>query len=411
MIKKISILAAVLLFFGAGVHIYSSTIVIKGGEIHTMDGKVIKAGIILIREGKIAEIGEGIPIPEEAEVIQADGFILYPGFIAPAYLSASEDIKNFESFSPDATALDRFDFYGDYTRYLGGGVTSVYVSTARNRLISGKGAVVKLGNGKRESTVVKKEASLTVNFGTSPLLPPMVDIFPAPINPENPIIPSRRQFPSSILGAFWVLNELFRFEPYSGSMAKYMENISASLKKAQEQKMPLMVRCQKATDIYWAVKLAQNLKMPLIIHGAAEAFKLVDVLKENNVYVVAEAFVRPNGIFPKEEFLAEEGVPVYEKNIPTLIKEGITVAITPDSDKYLPDLLWVANYFRKYGISEDKLIETLTINPALILNVKDRIGSLEKGKDADILFFQKKSGALLPRLKKVMIEGRIVYED
>ena len=411
MTKKIFILLTVLLLFGAGNHMFSRTVVIQGGEIHTMEGKVFKTGVILIKDGKIVEVGEEVEVPEDAEVIQAEGFILYPGFIAPAYLTAPGDIKNFESYSPDVSVLDRFDLYGDYTRYLSGGVTSVYIATAPNRLVSGRGAVVKLGDGKRESTVIKKEAALSVNLNRGALLPPMVDIFPAPITPENPITPSRKQYPSSVLGAFWILNGLFRFEPYSGDLSKYMENISAALKKVKEQKMPLIIRCQKASDIYRAVALAQSIKMPLIIYGAAEAYKLVDILKKNNVSVVAEAFVRPNGIFPREEFVAEEGVSVNLRNIPTLIKEGIPVAITADGDRYLPDLLWIANYFRKFGVSGEKLLQTITINPARMFQVEDRTGSLKRGKDADILFLQKERGRLLPRLKKVMIEGRIVYED
>ena len=207
------------------------------------------------------------------------------------------------------------------------------------------------------------------------------------------------------------MQELFRFDPYSGDLAKYMENISSSLKKTQKQELPLIMRCQKAVDIYRAVELATILKMPLIIQGAAEAYKLVDTLKKNNVSVIVDAYVRPNGFFPREESLTEKKIRINLKGIPALIKEGITVGITPKDEVYLPDLLWIIQYFRRDGVSEEELIKTITINPAQILGVDDRIGSLEKGKDADILFFKRERGKPLPQLKKVMIEGKIVHEE
>lgn len=410
MFKKVLILFCLILFLGIGTHTISKTIAIRGGEIHTMSGEILEGGVILIKEGKIVEIGADVQIPEDAEVIQAEGFILYPGFIAPYSLLASYGIKNYESFSPDVCVLDRFDFHGDYTRYLAGGVTSVYLATAQNRLVSGKGAIVKLSGKESKSTVVKSGAALNVNFGKSSLFPPPMTIFPAPVSPENPITPSKKQFPSSSLGAFWAIQEIFRFDPYSGDLAKYMENISASLKKAQEKKMPLIMRCQKAVDIYRAVEAAKMLNLPLIIQGGAEAHKLVDLLKKNNVSVIAEAFVRPNGSYSGDKMESEEDAHVCPRNIPALIKAGIPVAICPDSDKYLTDLLWVCQYYKKYGISEEELVKAITINPARMFGVQERIGCLQKGGDADILFFLRERGKSLPELKKVMIEGRIVYE-
>lgn len=409
--NKVLIIFGILLLFCGGTQLLGKTVVIRGGEIHTMDGKVIRSGVIVIQDGKISEIGESVRVPEQAEVIQAEGFVLYPGFIAPSCLLVSEEIKDFESISPDSSALDRFNFYKDYTLYLAGGITSVYAAMPANRLIPGRGAVVKLAKGLLGSQIVKKEASLSVNLGKRALLPPMTDIFPAPVSPENPLTPSIKQFPSAVLGAFWAVQGLFRFEPYSGDLIRYMENISSSLSKAKEKKLPLIIHCQKAADIHLAVELAGILDMPLIIHGAAEAHKLADTLKKNNVSVIAEAHVRPNGFFPREESLTDEWIRIDLKGIPALIKEGITVGITPEDDAYLPDLFWVTQYFRRYGVSEEELIKTITINPARMFGVDDRIGSLEIGKDADILFFKRDSGKPLQVLKKVMIEGKIVHEE
>jgi len=410
MIKKVLSVILLALFLGASSQISAETIVIRGGEIQTMTGQILKEGMILIKEGKIVEIGEKIPLPQEAKIIEAEGFILYPGFMAPSFLPASEELVNFESFSPDSLALDRIDFSADYTDYLSGGVTSIYVEMPRNRLISGRGAIVKLGGGDREISIVKKEAALSLNLGKGSILPPLINIFPAPIRTENPIVSSQKQFPSSALGAFWTIHQLFRFSSFSGDLAKYMEAISLSLREAQEQKLPLIISCQRAVEIFEAVELAKILRMPLIIHGGAEAYRVADILKENNVSVLADSFARPNGTYPQEELMAKDEGRAELENIPILIRKGIVLAIRPDEEKYLPDLLWVAEYYQKYGFSETDLLKTITINPARIFGIENRIGSLEKGKDADIVFFQKEKGKPLPELRKVMIEGIMAYE-
>jgi hypothetical protein len=394
----------------AGIPLFGKTIAVKGGEIHTMEGEVINPGTILIQEGKIVEIGRDVQVPEDAEILEASGYILYPGFMAPSGFFGAVELKNFESFTPDASALDRFDFLGDYSLYLKGGVTTAYVAMPSDRIISGRGAIVRLSPGGTDSAVLKAEVSLCVSLEKEAVLPPMTDIFPAPVSAENPLVPSLKQYPSSNLGAFWLLNELFRFDVYSGDLARYFQNISDSLKQAREQGLPLLIRCQDVSSIRQAVLLSQTLGMRLIIQGGAEASLLADLIKEKDVSIIAEADVRPNGIWPDEDSGSEDKDWRNLQNIVSLIQQGIPVAITAVDEKYLPELFWVTQYFQKFGIGQEELIKTITINPAKIFGLEDRIGSLAKGKDADILFFKKETGLPLPQLQKVMSEGRMVYE-
>ncbi len=408
---KISAWACLVFFLWGGFPLFGKTIVIRGGEIHTMEGKIINSGIILIREGKIVEIGPDVRIPEDAEVVEASGYILYPGFVAASGRFGSSEIKNFESFTPDASALDRFDFLGDYTPYLKGGVTSGFVAMSSDRIISGKGAFVRLGSQGVESAVLKAGAALCINLGKEAVLPPMTDIFPAPVSVENPLFPSLRQYPSSSLGAFWLLNELFSFGSYSGDLARYYQNISDNLKQTRDQGLPLIVRCQEASAIRQAVLLARTLGVRLIIQAGAEASESIELIKEREVSIIAEADIRPNGAWPDEDSASGDKLRKNLANIAALIREGIPVAITASEEKYLPELFWISQYFQKFGFPEEELIKTITINPAKVFGLDGRIGSLAKGKDADILFFKKEPGLPLPRLKKVMSEGRMVYEE
>lgn len=410
-ISKMAACAGLFLLLCGGLGIFGKTVAIRGGEIHTMEGEIWVSGTILIRDGKIVAIGEEVPVPEDAEIIEAGGYILYPGFFASSGLFTPDELKNFESFTPDVSAADRFDFHGDYARYLRGGVTSGFVAMPANRIISGKGMIVKLGSGGKMSLMLKKEAALSINLGKDAVLPPMTDIFPAPVSVENPLVPSIKQFPSSSLGAFWLLNELFRPDPFSGDLARYFQNAANSLKESQDQGLPLIVRCQGAADIHLAIHFAQSVKMPVIIQGAAETHKMIDILKKSNIPVIAEADLGPNRHGISEDLKDNRNWQNRMKNIPTLIQQGVLVAIAVVDEKGLPDLFWITQYFQRYGIDPDELIKTITINPAKIFGLEDRVGSLANGKDADILFFKKETGAPLPALKKVMSQGQIVYEE
>jgi hypothetical protein len=410
-IKAGCFFTGLLLLLGGGICAFGNTVAISGAEIHTMNGRIWETGTILITDGKIVAVGRDVSVPEDAEIIEGGGHILYPGFIASSGLFAPGASENFESFSPDASAADRFDFYGDYIRFVRGGVTSAFVSMPADRIIPGKGVVVRLGSRGNLSSLLKEGAALNINLGREAVLPPMTDIFPAPVSIENPLVPSIKQFPSSSLGAFWLLAELFRPDPFTGELARYYQNAANSLKESLEAGLPLIVRCRESAEIRMAIRFARSVGMPLVLQGAEDVKEWIEILKENDIPVIAETDVAPNGQGHSRDFGEKEDRWSMTENIPALIRQGIRVAIVPMDEDGLPDLFWITQYFRRYGIDAEELIRTITLNPAKIFGLEDRIGSLSPGKDADILFFKREAGAVLPVLKKVMSQGLIVYEE
>lgn len=409
--NKVAASLGLLFLLCGGIGAFAGTVAIRGGEIHTMTGKIITSGTILIQNGKIVAIGEDTEIPEGAEIIEADGSILYPGFFAASGFFTPRGLENFESFTPDASAADRFDYHGDYARYLKGGVTSGFVTMPANRIIPGKGMVVKLGSRDRMSQVLKKEGALCINLGKEALLPPMTDIFPAPVSVENPLVPSIKQFPSSVLGAYGLLNELFRPVPFTGDLAHYFQKVADSLQESQTRGLPLIVRCERAADVQRTILFSQSVNMPLIVQGAAGASRCIESLKKHNIPVIVEADLVPNGQRIISDLDYDDEDRSGMKDIAELIQQGILVAIAAKDDKGMPELFWITQYFRKFRIDPEVLLKTITINPAKMFGLEERLGSLEKGKDADILFFEKVAGASLPVLEKVMSQGCIVYEE
>lgn len=408
--KSLKLLGGVfILLFVVGLGASGQVKAIRGAEIHTMPSGIIQGGVLLIDGGKIMAVGgPELSIPPGAEIIEASGWLLYPGLMAPSCLLTAEEIVSNESFSPDSSALDRLDLYGDYRRYWAGGITSVYLDVPKNRLIPGRGAVVKLAPGGATPGVIKKDAALRINLVKEAFLPPLVKVYPAPVSTENPITPAQKQFPSTALGAYWIIPSLFDFEPYAGDFARYNQEVADSLRSAQDERLPLLVQCQRGEEIGRAMELAGALKMPLIISGAAEAYKFAAALRSGTIPLIAEVDLRPNGVYSGAVRVEDS---MDFKNIAGLLRQGILLALSPSREKYVPDLLWLALYFRRYGLADDELIKTITISPARIFGVEERIGSLEAGKDADILFFRREEARPWPLLKKVMVEGRIVYEQ
>jgi len=388
----------------------AQTTLIKGAEIHPMNGRgLIQNGDILIENGRISYIGEKIDIQTQGEIIDAAGFILYPGFIITTALQSYQKADNFESFSPDLSVTDRFDYYGDYSFLLKGGITSICLNLPSDRLIPGKCAILKLGGKDPERQTIQKEASLQINLGRDPILPPEVNIFPAPVSPENPLTPAFMQYPSSPLGAFLALLEIYKFKPTVGEQELYWNKIALTLSNAKMKKLPLLIQCHKAADIILAIEFSEKLELPLILYGAAEAYKLIDLLKSKRIPIIAEWPSSEGGAI-NEEDLVRDGYRINPEAISLLMKNDIRIALTAEADKQLPELFRESQYFQRYGISQEELIRSLTVNPAQIFRIDERVGLLAKGRDADILFFQKESGVRFLQLKKVMIEGKIVYE-
>lgn len=395
------------LFAGPGADLKAQVRAVRDAEIHTMAGDVIPNGVILIEGGKIIAIGGDVRIPPGAEIIPAKGYLVYPGFLAVSDLPPALD--NFESITPDVSALDRFEPGEDLSFWTSRGITSLLLAMPENRLVPGKGAVVKTG-GDQAGMIVRRDAALNINFGRSALLPPMIHIHPAPVSVDNPLTPARKQYPSSELGAYSVMKELFEPGPFSGELGLYYGNIASSFKEAREKGLPLIIRCQRAADILQALDLAAGTGMSPVILGGNEACRVADRLKAKDVPVIVEVIVKPDGAALKEDDLALDGGEVQLGNLPFLIRTGIKVSLAANISDGGQGVLEILRHFRKYGVSEDELMATITVNPARALGVADRIGTLEKGKDADLVFLRKAPGSSFPCLEKVMISGKMVHE-
>jgi len=396
---------------------------IQAGQIWPGKGEPIFNGVLLIREGKIAALGPDVAIPPGARVLDARTKVIIPGLV-DAYTTLNQPGDAPESITPELKALEGFDFWAEFPLLLAGGVTTVYLSPGERRLLSGQGAVVKLAGGDREARVLRESAGLRVTLGEAPKNPP--DLFDPPVPPsaEHPIAPARRQFPTSRLSEFSELRRIFRIASGSAPGPIGPEALSPwgsperrqlvtaqrveALQRVLRGEIPLRVRADTASDIRGALRLAAQFHLPLVIEGGVEAYRVAGELARAGVPVVVDGIVRP-GVWQPGDYTRDlRRGKIDLSNAAQLAAAGVPVAIHAPDDRDIPHLLLIAGAAISYGLSSEAALRAITLTAAEILGVADRVGSLEVGKDADLVILSGDPFDLRTRVEKTLVNGRMV---
>lgn len=373
-------------------------VAIQAGTIVPVSSEPIIDGVILIRNGKIEAVGKDIEIPEGAEVIDATGKVVIPGLI-DAYTTLAGRQDDEQSVTPDVKATDAFDFYGDYRRMLAGGVTTVYLSPGQRRLVGGLGAVVKLAGDSIEDRCLNGAAGLRVTLGDLSKYPPAIFEPPLPPEPNHPLLPEEEQLPTTRMAQMAVLRELF-------SKANPDTEVPADV---LEGKVPVRVNCHNVQDIGNAISLAKTFELKLIIEGATEAYKAIDQIKESRFPVVFNAAVLPGRGDPRD-YTRDIALGQINPASPALLAQaGIRFALSAPADSEIADLQFVAGHAVTQGLSPDAALKAITMVPAEILGVGDRLGSIEEGKDADLVILTGRPFSVQAVVDKTLVNGQIVY--
>jgi imidazolonepropionase-like amidohydrolase len=388
----------------------TSTVVIKAGTIYPVTAPPIQDGIVLIRNGKIEAVGKDLEIPEGAEVIDATGKIVTPGLIDAFTTLAERGRDDEESVTPDIRAKDAFDFYRKYRRMLAGGVTTVNISPGQRRLISGVGAIVKLAGDSIPQRIVKDEAALRITLGELPKNPPTIFKPPIPPDPDNPILPEEKQLPTTRMAELAVLRKVFtEAQQCQSQPTEEIDSKMEVLLSVLEGKLPLRINCHTAQDIRNAIAFATEFKLKLIIEGATEAYKVVDLINQSNSPVIISGVLQPGRREAKDYTQDIALGRVNPENPVVLARAGIKFAINAPTDEAIPDLQFIAGYAINQGLSPEEALRAVTITPAEILGIADRVGSIEKGKDADLVILSDEPFKIQSIVDKTLINGQIVY--
>jgi imidazolonepropionase-like amidohydrolase len=388
----------------------SSVVVVKAGTVIPVKSAPIKGGMVIICDGKIEAVGKDLKVPKGAEVIDASNMVVIPGLIDAFTTLAGRSRDDEESVTPDIRAKDAFDFYGKYRRLLASGVTTVYVSPGQRRLISGVGAVVKLAGDSIDKRCLKDTSALRITLGELPKNPPVIFKPPIPPDPCHPLLPVEKQLPTTRMAEMALLRKVFTDAKWAMKQKPpEMNTQMQALLPVLKRKIPVRINCNTAQDIRNAIRFAETFRLKLIIEGATEAYEVIDEIKSSKSPVVVTGVFEP-GRRQLKDYTTDIALGRVNPDNPTLLaKAGIKFAITSPTDETIPDLQFIAGYTVSRGLSPEEALKAITITPAEILGLAGRIGSIEKGKDADLVILTGDPLDVNSIVDKTLIDGKVVY--
>jgi len=408
-VTAISVLIAALLVPGVTAE-ETSVVAVKAGMIYPVSSAPIRDGMILIRDGKIEAVGKDLKIPEGAEVIDATDKVVIPGLIDAFTTLAEPGRDDEESVTPDIRAVDAFNFYGEYRRMLAGGVTTVYVSPGQRRLVSGLGSVVKLAGDSVAKRRLKDSSALRITIGELPKNPPAIWNPPVPPDPCHPMVPQEKQLPTTRMGEMAVLRNVFgQAQQYLNDRPRKIDWKTESLLPVLTRKLPVRINCHNAQDIRSAILFSEVFNLRLIIEGGTEAYSVINQIKWSDAPVVVTGAFEPGRQYSKDDTRDIMLGRVNPANAKFLAEAGIKFALSSSSDQTIGDLQFVAGYAVSQGLSPEEALKAITITPAEILGIAERTGSIEKGKDADLVILTSEPFDVQSAVDKTLIDGKVVY--
>lgn len=377
-------------------------ILIKSANIYTMTGDIIKNGNIFIEDGKINDIVEGnIEYSEEdfKKVIDASEHMVMPGIIdAHCHIgiwedsigSCGDDVNEMsDPITPELRAIDAINpLDRTLKEAYEGGITTVATGPGSSNIVCGQFVAIKTYGRRIDDMIIKEPLAMKVALGENP----------------KSIYGDRKMSPMTRMATASMLRELlFKTKNYVNSKDKDFDMKLEAMSKVIKKEMPLKVHVHRADDIFTAIRIAKEFDIDMTLDHCTEGHLIADYLKEENISVITgPAFTDRSKMELANLTFETPGI---------LSKLGIKVAIMTDSPElpvyYLP---LCAGLAVKAGMDEMEALKAITINPAEILGIDDRVGSIEVGKDADIVIFDGHPlRDIQCKVVTTIIDGKVVY--
>jgi imidazolonepropionase-like amidohydrolase len=387
-------------------------VLIKNGYIKTMSGKEYECGYIIAEKGKITEVGDMAELDEtvlnETHVIDAGGYLVLPGFVdAHCHLGLFDDSMGFEGedgnemtdpVTPQLRAIDGiYHLDRGFEEARNAGVTTVVTGPGSANVIGGQFAAIKTTGRRVEDMIIREPVAMKVAFGENP----------------KSVYNEKRQMPTTRMATAAILREyLKKAGEYGQQLDNYYKDKSnnekpdydikmEALLKVLKKEIPLKAHAHRADDILTAIRVAKEFDLGLTIEHCTEGHLVLDVLVEEGVKAIVGPLISERSkIELKNLSLKVPGI---------LSKAGIMVAIMTDHPVIPVQYLSLcAGLAVKEGMDEEEALKAITINAARISRIDDRVGSIEAGKDADLVIMDGHPFELKSRVVKTIINGREV---
>jgi imidazolonepropionase-like amidohydrolase len=381
---------------------------IVGGYVVPVDGEPIDGGTVLIENGKITAVGTDadVDVPDDAELIDAAGAWVLPGFIdAHAHLGVHEDGEGWsgndtnEMTDPNGArfrAIDGIDPYEPgFDDALAGGVTSVVIKPGSGNPIGGQTIGLKTWGRTVLDMIFAEEVSVKSALG------------------ENPkrVYGEKKQTPSTRLGVASIIRDAFTAARNYAAQRDHaagegkpfdVDLTKETLAKVLDGELFWDQHVHRADDMVTAIRLADEFGYKLVINHGTEGHLIADLLAERDVPVIlGPLFTTKSKVELRNRTLRAPGI---------LARAGVRIAITTDHPVVpINFLVYQAALSVKDGLDPETALKALTVNPAAMLNLDDKVGSLKPGLDADVVIWSGDPLDVMNRAMRVFVRGREVY--
>jgi len=388
-------LAAILLILSVIPAFSQETILIRNGTIVPVVGAPIPGGSLLIEKGIITGIGAGLQAPAGAVIIDASGQYVYPGMVAPLTAlglvnppgSASDtnekglsvpQIDPFEALNPedDSIEVTRID-----------GVTTALTAAGTNSLINGKAVVIHLDGNLAEEMILKRNVLLIFNTAARQV----------------------NSYPSTLPGVLQFfrekLNKVKEYgEKQKAGQSRDRDTEMEALLPLLHREVPVLFQCSDEISIRIALTLIDEYVVKGIVSTAsADVLKFTAMLAAKKIPVIwGGTTSMPSRWEPVDQNYHVAAV-LAEKGVLFCFNESRGQGSRSVRRQPVPAAISAA-----YGLSEEEAVRALTINPAKILGIDNLVGSLEKGKIADVVICSKPLLQLSSKIRTVIIRGRVI---
>lgn len=383
-------------------------IAIKNVTIHTMaEDEIIKNGVILIDNGKICNLGSNIAIPENIEIIDGKNGFLMPGIIdAHCHIGMWEDGLGFEGsdgneatdpVTPHLRAIDAINPVDKcFQEALEAGITTVATGPGSANVIGGTFATMKTYGKTIDDMVINECTAMKSAFGENPKR----------VYSGKKVTPSTRMATAAILreNLIKAKNYVEKQEAFKNGNAKApdFDMKLEALAKVIRKEIPLKSHAHRADDILTAIRIAKEFDLDLSLEHCTEGHLITESLKDEHIKSII--------IGPSLSDRSKVELKNLTFKTPMILnKAGIKVSIMTDHPVIpLQYISLCAALAAREGMDEEEALRSITINPARAINADHRVGSIEIGKDADIIIYNGHPFDLRNTVKLVMIDGKVV---
>ncbi len=371
---------------------------IRGATFLTMAGAPISNGTLIVNSGKIEKVGASVSVPKDVPVLDAHGYYVMPGLInGRSQAGLDKEIFSCESkpeyMNPQRDLSQEFDPSSRYFSHaLDFGVTSLMTSPGDFEMLGGQSIVLKTAGSSREDKLLKPRAMMIFNLASA-----------------------RKSdgYPTSRMGVVAVLRQtLIRATEYraqrrgNANSTGVSDPVLEALQPVLAGSMPVLVHAACSPDIRAAINLVDEFQLRVIIAEGIDAYRFAPELKKRNITLILSG--PPSYRVPGSCSYNPEGLRI-------LTQAGVPFAFKADENpkhaaiSYNGDPLEIAALAYREGVPEDIVLKAVTSTAAKILGVSDRIGSLEPGKDADILILGGHPLRTLSVPELVIVNGKPVH--